>query len=104
MVSTEHVAVDGDQFSTLNPMDSEASHPERRLVLLRILGCGVGEAENPGPGQFIRQRGDASCSFCVARDARYGLRSMRIGGSPPRPRSGQSEEKTGQFFRRRGWQ
>ena len=78
MVNTEHVAVDGDQFSALN-MDSEASRPEWRLVLLRILGCGVGEAENPGPGQFIRQRGDASCSFCVARDARYGLRGMRIG-------------------------
>ena len=79
MVNTEHVADDGDQFSSLNPMDSEASHPERRLVFLRILGCGVGETENPGPGQFIRQRGDASCSFCVARDARYGLRGMRIG-------------------------
>ena len=79
MVNIEHVAVDGDQFSTLNPMDSEASHPERRLVLLRILGCGVCEAENPGPGQFSRQRGDASCSFCVARDARYGLRGIRIG-------------------------
>ena len=51
MVNTEHVAVDGDQFSTLNPMDS----------------------------QFSRQHGDASCSICVSRDARYGLRGIRIG-------------------------